>query len=233
MSENEKTNEAVRISGNQLNEESLSALLDGEANELELRRILSSSSPEIASKWARLNASQAIIHGEGSELYKLSDGFAERVAQGIGKLGRSDDDKSDKFESQAADFGTAHSAVLATPWARGVAKVAVAACVALAFVVILQTSLPGNDSSIPAVAESSERADLGTLAQPQNMALNETADELSATLRAEGDAEAQKRLRDYIGSMTFNVDEPVRIEHIQDSPLYRLVSETIESPPQR
>lgn len=230
MSEKEKTNETVRISGDQLNEESLSALLDGEANELELRRILSSSSPEIAAKWARLNASQAIIHGEGSELYKLSDGFAERVAQAVGKLGRSDDDK---FESQVADFGAAHSAVLATPWARGVAKVAVAASVALAFVVVLQTSLPGNDSSIPTVAESSERADLGTFAQPQNMALNEKASELPANLRAGVDAEAQKRLRDYIGSMTFNVDEPVRIEHIQDSPLYRLVSETIESPPQR
>src|SRR5210317_839520 len=117
MSENEKTNEAVRISGNQLNEESLSALLDGEANELELRRILSSSSPEIAAKWARLNASQAIIHGEGSELYKLSDGFAHRVAQAVDTLGRSDDDN---LESQATGFGADHSAVLAAPWARGV-----------------------------------------------------------------------------------------------------------------
>jgi hypothetical protein len=65
------------------------------------------------------------------------------------------------------------------------------------------------------------------------LALNETGNEIPAALRSEVDAEAQQRLRDYISSMTFNVDEPVRIEHIQDSPLYRLVSETIENPPQR
>jgi sigma-E factor negative regulatory protein RseA len=222
MSENEKTNETGRTSGDQLNDEALSALLDGEANEFELRRILSSSSPEIAAKWARLNASQAIIHGEGSELYKLSDGFAHRVAQAVDTLGRSDDDNP---ESQAT--------VLAAPWARGVAKIAVAASVALAFVVVLQTSLPGNDASIPSVAESTERADSGAFAQPQTLALNETGNEIPGALRSEVDAEAQQRLRDYISSMTFNVDEPVRIEHIQDSPLYRLVSETIENPPQR
>lgn len=230
MSENEKTNETGRTSGDQLNDEALSALLDGEANEFELRRILSSSSPEIAAKWARLNASQAIIHGEGSELYKLSDGFAHRVAQAVDTLGRSVDDKP---ESQATGFGADHSAVLAAPWARGVAKIAVAASVALAFVVVLQTSLPGNDATIPSVAESTERADSGAFAQPQTLALNETGNEIPAALRSEVDAEAQQRLRDYISSMTFNVDEPVRIEHIQDSPLYRLVNETIENPPQR
>ena len=57
--------------------------------------------------------------------------------------------------------------------------------------------------------------------------------EASAPARTEVDADAQQRLRDYIASMSFSNDEPVRIEHIQDSPRYRLVSETIESPPQR
>ena len=200
----------------------LSALLDGEASEFELRRVLSSASSEVAAKWARLNASQAVIHGEGSELYKLSDGFAARVAEQIANLDElSEDQPSDLEKPQQTGLG----AVLAAPWTRGITKLAVAASVAVAFVVALQTSLPGNEAPALMVMGSTESSSgdvrEGMLA------------EASAPARTEVDADAQQRLRDYIASMSFSNDEPVRIEHIQDSPLYRLVSETIESPPQR
>ena len=39
------------------------------------------------------------------------------------------------------------------------------------------------------------------------------------------DPEAQRRLKVYIESMSFDSDETVRSEHIQNSPLYRLVNQ--------
>ena len=173
-------------------------------------------------KRGKISESQAVIHGEGSELYKLSGGFAARVAEQIANLDElSEDQPSDLEKPQQTGLG----AVLAAPWTRGITKLAVAASVAVAFVVALQTSLPGNEAPALMVMESTESssgdAREGMLA------------EASAPARTEVDADSQQRLRDYIASMSFSNDEPVRIEHIQDSPLYRLVSETIESPPQR
>ena len=63
MSEQEMANETGNTRRELLDDEALSALLDGEASEFELRRVLSSASSEVAAKWARLNASQAVIHG--------------------------------------------------------------------------------------------------------------------------------------------------------------------------
>jgi negative regulator of sigma E activity len=184
---------------------------------------LSSASSEVAAKWARLNASQAVIHGEGSELYKLSDGFAARVAEQIATLDQlSDDQPSYSEKPQQTRLG----AVLAAPWTRGITKLAVAASVAVAFVVALQTSLPGNEAPALMVMESAESSS----GDSREVMLAEASTPARTT---EVDADAQQRLRDYIASMSFSSDEPVRIEHIQDSPLYRLVSETIESPPQR
>ena len=47
----------------------------------------------------------------------------------------------------------------------------------------------------------------------------------SAVSPAPVDPEAQQRLRDYIESMSFDSNEAVRSEHIQSSPLYRLVNQ--------
>ncbi|MDP5003826.1 MAG: sigma-E factor negative regulatory protein, partial [OM182 bacterium] len=153
MSEQEMANETGNTSRELLDDEALSALLDGEASEFELRRVLSSASSEVAAKWARLNASQAVIHGEGSELYKLSDGFAARVAEQIANLDElSEDQPSDLEKPQQTGLG----AVLAAPWTRGITKLAVAASVAVAFVVALQTSLPGNEAPALMVMESAE-----------------------------------------------------------------------------
>ena len=106
MSEQEMANETGNTSRELLDDEALSALLDGEASEFELRRVLSSASSEVAAKWARLNASQAVIHGEGSELYKLSDGFAARVAEQIANLDElSEDQPSDLEKPQQTGLG--------------------------------------------------------------------------------------------------------------------------------
>ena len=45
--------------------ESLSALMDGEASELELRRILKSDDAALRSEWASLNRSQQLMHDGG------------------------------------------------------------------------------------------------------------------------------------------------------------------------
>ncbi len=50
MSEQEMTNVTGNTSSYELNDEALSALLDGEASEFELRRVLSSESSEFTAK---------------------------------------------------------------------------------------------------------------------------------------------------------------------------------------
>ena len=67
----------------------------------------------------------------------------------------------------------------------------------------LQTSLPGIEAPALIVMESTER--LSGDAREGMLA------EASAPARTEVDAEAQQRLRDYIASMSFSSDEPVRI----------------------
>jgi len=100
-------------------------------------------------------------------------------------------------------------------------KFAVAATVAVVAVVTLQ---PGqNGSELPAASLSatgvSRQSDAGMPAQVY------LAGSESAVSPAPVDPEAQQRLRDYIESMSFDSDEAVRSEHIQSSPLYRLVNQ--------
>jgi hypothetical protein len=44
---------------------------------------------------------------------------------------------------------------------------------------------------------------------------------------------AQQRLQEYIAQMATRENQPMRTEHLQESPLYRLVSETVELPLRR
>lgn len=223
-----------RTSGARRNSEALSALLDGEAEALELRRLLATATAgsEEAQEWRRLTLAQAVLHGEGAQLRPVSEEFASRVMQQI-------DADAVGVIAEASDMPT-QANVVAMPWAQGLAKVAVAASVALAFVVALQTALPTGEAvdSVALVAgglpetagelavDPAQRAGLERAVANSGQAL--TSMNLSAAESA-----AQQRLRDYIASMTVSADEPLRAEHIQDSPLYRLVSETIEAPIRR
>jgi len=183
--------------------ESLSALLDGEATELELRRVLrsSESDPEVLQTWGRYNRAQAALRGEGA---LASSGFAARVAAQL------DDEAPLK---RATGLGATIANL--SDWQKGAAKMAIAASVALVFLVSLDdVSNPGSD--VPLVAGESNVAS--------------TAPVIATNEPVIMDPEAAKRLLEYISATAIDDDEPVRLEHIQDSPLYRLVNRLQEKP---
>ncbi|MDF1765484.1 MAG: sigma-E factor negative regulatory protein [Gammaproteobacteria bacterium] len=219
-SNNTSTNENDAVAANN---EALSALLDGVADPLELRRLLASTDPQLAATWSRLNTVQTLIHGEGSELRPVSSNFAARVNAAL-EAPAVDGDKGVVPDLVPEPVFSGASAA-AGSWVGGVAKLAVAASVAVACVVALQMALPtagpATNSELLATTTPSVIAPVATApiaAEPMLVAADMQAAE----------QEAQQRLREYIGRMSFGGDTPVRVEHIQDSPLYRLVSETLE-----
>lgn len=188
--------------------ESLSALLDGETDELELRRILqkSETDPSLLETWDRYNLVHSVLTARA---VPVSSGFASAVA--------------DKLDSEPALNlpGDLASSSLATSnfgtWKQNFTKLAVAASVALVFVVVLQTASQPNS---PAIAGSDSAP---TATQEVNQ---ESGFVLANAPQVEPDSMALQRLTDYLASATTSQeDEPVRIEHIQDSPLYRLVND--------
>ncbi len=179
--------------------ESLSALLDGEADQLELRRVLRSSESDSAllQTWGRYNLAQATLHGQAKP---VSDEFANRVAA--------------QLESEAT-YNKGGPMSRLSDWQQGLAKVAIAASVAVVFVVSMnQYSTPSNPLPLASGQQNAEPA----------------AAVMAATTPVAMDPEAEKRLRDYISATAIDDDEPVRLEHIQDSPLYRLVNRLQEKP---
>lgn len=180
--------------------ESLSAVMDGEADDLALRRLIqeSATDPELAERWKRYHLARDLIHGRG---IPVSSGFSERVAAAVYA----------EAVPQAASvtrFGLTQQLV----------KFAVAATVAVVAVITLQSKM--HEPELPAAslsaAQTSRQPDAET---PGQVFL---AGSESVVSPAPVDPEAQRRLRVYIESMSFDSDETVRSEHIQSSPLYRL-----------
>lgn len=182
--------------------ESLSALLDGETDELELRRILqkSESDPSILETWGRYNLVHSVLTATA---VPVSSGFANAFADKL------DAESPLSVSSRSASSGTG-------TWKQSLSKFAVAASVAIVGVVWLQTA---NQPDSAAVAGSD-------LVPVNNQQVGqEPRFVLAASPQVEPDSLALQRLTDYLSSaMTTKEDEPVHIEHIQDSPLYRLVN---------
>jgi sigma-E factor negative regulatory protein RseA len=197
--------------------ESLSAMLDGEAEELELRRVLrvSESDPEVLRTWGRFSRVRDIVQSPAAQpsqtattpLQPLSPDFAGRVAAAI---------SHGEIEPSAAEPGL-------SPW-QGFARLAIAASVALVVVVGMQNSLmPGSDTVLTGPAGPA----LATAAAPQDAA---PAGQSAAPVVADVDSDfvidpvARQRMVEYISTIEIKEGEPVQTEHLQDSPLYRLVN---------
>jgi sigma-E factor negative regulatory protein RseA len=183
--------------------QSLSALLDGEADEIELRRVLrsSESDPELLQTWGRYNQVQAALHHETAF---VPSGFSAQVAA--------------QLESEAPlkrVSGISATVANLSTWQKGIAKMAIAASVALVFLVSL------DDIASPAFEAPMVAGDAATASEAVVIATSEPVIM---------DPEAAKRLSDYISATVIDEDEPVRLEHIQDSPLYRLVNRLQEKP---
>ena len=183
--------------------ESLSAVMDGEAGDLALRRLIQESAiyPELAEKWERYHLARDLIHSRG---IPVSSSFSERVAAAV-------DAETVPQPASVTRIGLTQQLV----------KFAVAATVAVVAAITLQSEM--NEPELPAAslsaAQTSRQPDAETPGQ-EFLAGSE-----SVVSPAPVDPEAQRRLRGYIESMSFDSDETVRSEHIQNSPLYRLVNQ--------
>lgn len=178
--------------------ETLSAMLDNETDELELRRLLkiAGDDAELKSVWERYSLAQSLLHD--SRVARLSDGFHLEVAR--------------RLQAEAAP---GRGAGALGPGRQFAAKFAIAATVALAVFVAFQAGLDSrpaaprmaNEELPPAVAPAAQIV------------------EVDNAPAVPVDPEARQRLLEYIESMRFDPAEPPRMEHIQDSPLFHLVND--------
>lgn len=187
--------------------ESLSALMDGEADDLELRRLLKTmeQDAELSARWERYHLAQAVLHGQGKI---VNTDIADRVSQAIAQ----------EPALEVAPVGG---------FRQQLGRIAVAACVAIVAVVALQPA--GSPQTAPEIAsQTASAAPLAVENQQAPRVLPVTL--VAETAPTQVDPEAQRRLQEYIESMRFDEAEPVRIEHIQESPLYRLVNDLQSNP---
>ena len=182
--------------------ESLSALMDNEADDLELRRILKAcdQQPELMAAWERYHLVQSILHGEARP---VSSELSARIAASIAAE-----------TAPIADLKVT-SATLFSAWQQNLSKIAIAASVALIFVVAVQTDF--SSSSTPALVQQDQPA--ATLEVPAETLL------ATESTPAPLDPIAQKFLLDYLERVTVSDESPVITVHVQDSPLFRLVNQ--------
>jgi negative regulator of sigma E activity len=181
--------------------ETISALLDNEADDLELRRFLKSceQDPTLQATWERYSLVQSALHASAQP---VSAGLSQRIAEQI-----------ELQEPLSVTVAPAQSS-----WKEGFTKMAIAASVAAVFLVAVQLNLDSGlgTSSIPTLADqSAENSE-----SPVTLSLAATTPGVEVPVLVDGGI-----VRQYIESLTLDDEEPVRIEHIQDSPLYRLVNE--------
>lgn len=195
--------------------ETISALLDNEADELELRRFLKSceQDPALMESWERYSLVQSALH---ESVEPVNASLSQRIAAQI-----------EQEAPLSATTASASATATQSSWKEGLTKMAIAASVAAVFLVAVQVNLDSgpSNSAAPAIADQSA----------ENTESPATASLPAITLLAEADGatpvvENGGMLAEFIESLTLDDDEPVRIEHIQDSPLYRLVNELQAKP---
>ncbi|MDO8909059.1 MAG: sigma-E factor negative regulatory protein [Pseudohongiella sp.] len=166
----------------QVDGEALSALMDGELSEFELRRLLAriSDEPELLATWERYNLVRAVYQPEPLSLQvPVASGMSslsERIMAAI---------EAEPAIARESDTGTTRK-VSGSAWASQVAKFAVAASVALAVFVGMQSILDVTDA--PSVAS---RNPAESVAPTGNGNVQLAVDE-----------DAQRRLNEYIRSVS-------------------------------
>lgn len=183
--------------------ESISALLDNEADDLELRRFLKASEkdPSLLETWERFSLVQSALH---EPAHAVSPTLSQRIAAQI---------------EQEAPLTAASEP---SSWKQGISKMAIAASVAAVFLFTVQISLDSG----PAAPDAPLLVD-----QPAEQSAAPAIDSPPVTtLLAESpspDAELldTRYLREFIDRLTLDDEAPVVNEQIQDSPLYRLVND--------
>ena len=149
--------------------ESVSALMDGEADELELRRLLSAENDEsVKETWARYHLARDVMQDNDAGAYRhldISSQVSIAINQSDSGVGDGEIDQVETTASQQVNDsglngslanGGEHSKAAA--WWRPVAGFAVAASVAMAVVVGVQTVdtnvTPGFSSGLPVASQA-------------------------------------------------------------------------------
>lgn len=184
-------------------EESLSALLDNEADDLEIRRLLKNSpeNKELEQTWRRFNLVSSILHHE--DVAPVSAAASQRIFDAI------DAEDAYSTDSQAPVIKSVGSM-----W-KGFGRMAIAASVALAAFVTFQTVLDTSGGSAPVAVQSAPASDTMQVAD--------------TIRRVEFDEAAQQRLNEYIDSASIqyidsNSDRP-QFNIFEDSRLIRQVNQ--------
>ena len=192
--------------------ETLSAMLDDEADELELRRLLKASAdnPDLQRAWERYNLAGAVLRGERTA--PLSEDFHLQLA------------------SRLRDEAAPGQGLPVRASRRLAGRFAIAATVAVAVFIGLQSGLDtgldsGLDTGLAAPQIAGEAAEAITPAARESQTPETQVVEVATALATPVDPEARQRLLEYIESMRFDPTEPPRMEHIEDSPLFHLVND--------
>ena len=184
-------------------EESLSALLDNEADDLEIRRLLKNAreNKELEQTWRRFNLVSSILHQE--DVAPVSAAASQRIFDAI-----------DAEDAYSADSQAPVIKSVGTLW-NGFGRMAIAASVALAAFITFQSFIDTSVGTAPVAVQATPTADSMQLAD---------------TSRAvEFDEAAQQRLNEYIDSASIqyidnNSDRP-QFNIFEDSRLIRQVNQ--------
>ncbi|MBT8146246.1 MAG: sigma-E factor negative regulatory protein [Gammaproteobacteria bacterium] len=210
---------------NSQDKETLSAMLDNEADELEIRRVLKAAvgDTQFADTWQRMSLAQALLHDDNlkSSAHGPLSGrdLSAAVMQAIAEepvpqtTGGEVQDKASDSASQKAQ------------WAQPLAKLGIAASVALAFFLGMETTFNQSDDVISAPLAQGQGVDEAPASDSNPTLLAAAAESASR----EVDPEARQRLEEYIQSVSITREEPQQLDQLQDSPLYRLVNEIRDS----
>lgn len=184
-------------------EESLSALLDNEADDLEIRRLLKKApqDKELAETWRRFNMVSSVLHHE--EVAPVSAATSQRIFDAI--------DAEDAYSVSESKSGLNS---VGTLW-KGVGRMAVAASVALAAFISFQNFILEPVGTAPVAVKSAPVSETMQVADTKRV--------------VEFDAAAQQRLNDYIESASIQFidsnDSRPQFNILEDSQLIRQVNQ--------
>ena len=175
--------------------ESLSALLDNEADDLSIPRVLESyeANSGIAEKWRRYNLVQAAIH---DDVVQVSPNLRKGIHESV-----KEKNNPDRF---AISVFPDH-----------LLKIAIAASVAT--ICVLSGRFIFEDTGI-----GTQIADQ-RLITTDNSELISPFDKSED--RSEAELKAQELLKEYISRIQIDEEAPPLTEHLHNSPLYRLVNQ--------
>jgi len=188
-------------------EESLSALMDNEADELEMRRLLKSApqDEDLVQTWRRYNLVRSVLQHE--EVLPVSSAATSRLLDAIAAE-----------EAYVPDSEKTQKSITKPQRWQAIARTAIAASVALAAYVGFQTLLVDPMSHAP-VASSA----------PNVNTLVPGAEMVASGASIEFDAQAQQRLNDYIRGVSIQYSETdvssPQFNILEDSQLIRQVNQ--------